>query len=292
MIGAEKFRAWLRHPGLNGKDSPPPPDYTPIAAANEVSAKYSKEAADADLAFRKQVYEESKPAQSALADLAGKIAQQQLDAGETATARSDAQWADYQANGKPAIQTMYDEAAAYGNEADQTQQAGNAASAIRQAGRQNEDNTQRTLTSMGVNPNSGRAASVLSQTGLGTSLAAAKGGNDARTLAKDKGISLRAGVASFANGQTNVAGQQVGLATQAQNSATGNQSAAFSSALPYAQYVSGGVGAQQNAAGQSINANLGLGGLMSGDYKALAGADDGTGALIGAAGSVASAFIL
>ena len=40
MIGANKFRLWLRHPGYNGgKDSPPPPDYTPMASASEKAAQ-------------------------------------------------------------------------------------------------------------------------------------------------------------------------------------------------------------------------------------------------------------
>ena len=67
--------------GGGGGSAPPPPaapDYSPIAASNEAAAKYAKEAADNDLAFRKTVYEESKPGQTRLQDLAKQVADAQL----------------------------------------------------------------------------------------------------------------------------------------------------------------------------------------------------------------------
>lgn len=58
--------------------APAAPNYEPIAAANAESARYAKEAADNDLAFRKGVYEESKPRQQQLYELASRVANQQL----------------------------------------------------------------------------------------------------------------------------------------------------------------------------------------------------------------------
>ena len=62
MIGANKFRLWLRHPGYNGgKDSPPPPDYTPMASASEKAAQLGYDLGKEQLDFTKQQYAEAKP---------------------------------------------------------------------------------------------------------------------------------------------------------------------------------------------------------------------------------------
>src|SRR5690348_9664636 len=59
-------------------DAPAPPDMTPIANAQGDAAKYAYDAANNDLEFRKQVYQDSLPRQQQLMDLATKIANQQL----------------------------------------------------------------------------------------------------------------------------------------------------------------------------------------------------------------------
>jgi hypothetical protein len=62
-----------------GSSAPPPqPDYTPIAQSNDKAAQLAYDAADNDLAFRKQVYAESQPRQQQLYDLASQVAKQQL----------------------------------------------------------------------------------------------------------------------------------------------------------------------------------------------------------------------
>ena len=81
-----------------GKGSaPPPPDYGPIAASNAEAAAISTQAADEDLAFRKEVYADSKPQQAGLYALAQQVAQQQLGASQQQLKMStdaDAYWKD------------------------------------------------------------------------------------------------------------------------------------------------------------------------------------------------------
>lgn len=110
MLPERAFRPLLGRMTLEGKgDSPPPPDYTPIAAANEAAAKYAKEAADKDLAFRERQYEESKPRQEELYDLASDVAKQQLDLGNLTKEQAEQQNESYNATYRPIeLQTVLD----------------------------------------------------------------------------------------------------------------------------------------------------------------------------------------
>lgn len=76
--------------------APPAPDYSQIAAANAEGAKYAKQAADNDLAFRKQVYADSLPRQQQLYELASQVAQQQLGIGNFNQQMAEQQWKQYQ----------------------------------------------------------------------------------------------------------------------------------------------------------------------------------------------------
>ena len=81
--------------------APPAPDYSNIASSNTESAKIAAGTAADDLAFRKQQYEEAKPQQQALVDLATKVANQQLSDSQTSDAQAKSQWDTYQNTYKP-----------------------------------------------------------------------------------------------------------------------------------------------------------------------------------------------
>lgn len=281
---------------FGGNDAPPPPDYSGIAAANEKSAQYAKEAADNDLAFRKQVYADSQPMQRGLYDLSNRVANEQLTDMGISRGRSAAQWGQYQNTFVPVEQEMVREAMDYGGQADQDRAAASAvADARTQAGLSRASNA-RAMAAMGVNPNSGRFAGMARGDSLREAAMAAGGANNARIAARDKGIGLRAGAAAFGRNQVNSAGQMTGLATASGNSAVGNANTGFMSGLPYAQFAAGGTGNQIAAAGQGIQANLGLGGLMNSAYQAqsnaAANSGGGLGALIGAAGQIGAAYMM
>ena len=237
--------------------SPPPaPDYSGIAAANSESARYSKEAADNDLAFRRQVYDESKPGQAAMKDLATRVAESQLGDAETARGRGAEAYGDWQKYGRQLQQRGVDEANAYGGEADQVAGAGRAISDVRQQAGLARGINSRAMTAMGVNPNSGRFAGLGREMAMTEAGMAAGGANNARVMARDKGIGLRAGALAGMTGQQNVAGQNIGLATASGNSGVGNANAGFRSGLPYAQFATGATGHQIAAAGQGIKGIL------------------------------------
>lgn len=90
-------------------DAPEAPDYSQIAAANEQSAKYAKESADADLAFRKEQYQDSIPRQNQLYDLASQVAQQQLGLGNLTQQQAEQQNEAYNSTYRPIeLQTVLD----------------------------------------------------------------------------------------------------------------------------------------------------------------------------------------
>lgn len=111
--------------------APPPPDYSGIAAANEAAAKYGYQAAQDDLAFRKEVYQGSLPRQQQLADLADKyvnaqmtnmsdvtglakqLSEQQMRIAQANEDRANQQWNYYNASYKPNEQQMIADAYGY-----------------------------------------------------------------------------------------------------------------------------------------------------------------------------------
>lgn len=272
-------------------DSPPAPDYSGIAAANAESARYAKEAADNDLAFRKQVYGESQPQQQQLYGLASRVAESQLADAATSRGRSQTQWDQYQGTFRPIEERMAQEAMAYGGQADQDRQAAQAVADARAQAGIARGISSRAMAAMGINPNSGRFAGMDRAQQLQEAGMAAGGANTARIVARDKGIGLRAGAAAFGRNQVNTAGQMTGLATASGTSSVGNQNAGFMSGLPYAQFASGATGNQIAGAGLGINANLGLAGLQQSGYNAGVQAQSqeaaGLGQFLGTAGALA-----
>lgn len=87
-------------------DAPSPPDYGPIAQANEGAAQYAYQAANEDLAFRKQQYQDSLPRQQQLYDLASQVAQQQMGIAGANEQRAAQQWGQHQQTFRPLEQQM------------------------------------------------------------------------------------------------------------------------------------------------------------------------------------------
>lgn len=87
-------------------DEPSPPDYGPIAASNAESARYAYQAANEDLAFRKQQYQESVPRQKQLIDLASQVANQQMGIAGANEERASQQWQQHQQTFRPLEQQM------------------------------------------------------------------------------------------------------------------------------------------------------------------------------------------
>jgi hypothetical protein len=258
------------------------PDMSGVAAANEASARLAKDAADNDLAFRQQQYADLKPSLQNSLDVAAEASRQQAALAKQAQGRSDEQWNYYTDTFQPVERQMVAESMNYGSAADQEQQAGNARADVTKAFGAQRQAADRQLTAMGVNPNSGKFASANRITDIAQAAQTASAMTGARTAARDKGISLRAGAASFGRNMTNTAGQNLGQAVGAGSAAAGTAGAGIGTNLGAAQYVSGGYGAQMNAANTGISANNSTIGAMQVKAQSDSAASSGMGSLIGA----------
>lgn len=302
------------------------PDYSGVAAASDKAAEYAYKAASEDLSFRKKVYSDSLPAQSALASLAERIAQQQLGSSEKAVALADENTGYWRGTYQPIErQTVMDAMGSrYLSAADRAKlaaivtgtsgltgdtlttetdrlataaQEGAATSAMTDANASaNSAFAQqgRALSRVGGDPNKMAAAAKAIATNQ--TLAKVGAATAAREGVSDKLKALRTGVANFGRNMPNTAGQSVALSTSAGNAAVGNQNAAFMSGLPYAQFASAGTQSALSAAQLQQQGALGLGGLMSRDYATSVQnyanqSDGGMGGLLGLAGSLGSAWI-
>lgn len=309
---------------------PPPPDYSKIAASSDHAADMGYQAANEDLAFRKQTYAESKPREQQLYDLASKVANQQMDIAGQNQEQANKQWQNYQNTYQPTERASA--ADAYGAQylgADQNKQlsgildgssglsASDAQTALRglstsaenaagtEAGTRARAGTQSQYGQAVQNytryggTDSGRLASEMAQMGVQNTANEVGAENQARTAARDKFVGLRTGVANFGRNMPNTAGQAFGLATQAGTSATANQNTGFMSGLPYAQFNAAGYGTQLGAAGMAGQQALGMGGVLNQGYgiqggiygQQAAGAGQQNGALIGGGAMIAAAFV-
>lgn len=286
---------------MGSKSSPPPPpDYGPIAQSNKEAAEFAYKAAGEDREFRKQVYEENKPREQALYDLASRVAQQQLGITDESAGRASQQWKDYQQTYRP--NELMTAADAYGQQylgeedrgqlnalltggggnlsdaarlsamqalSGKAENAAGSAAAARAGGEVNRAFGQqsRALGRMGAGDPT-RMAVMAAKLGQQQTLAKVGASNQAREGARGQMLGLRSGVANFGRNMPNTAGQAFGLATQAGSSAVGSQQAGLMAGLPYAQFQAGGYGNQLGAAGLQQQGALGLGGLMNQGYGA------------------------
>lgn len=396
-------------------DAPDAPDYSQIAAANEQAAKYAKESADADLAFRKEVYQDSLPRQNQLYDLASQVAQQQLGLGNLTQQQAQQQLDSYNGTYRPIeLQTVLDSLGSQYLSEDDVKQAiqyltnptydetpimskrqkANTSlqpetiettqtedglytpvvntysgvgpfnggkgqqpgapqrttkktktstttqkpvttyteeeyqsgvnkvlnkdfeakralaidqlakkaqeGAAREAGEKTQaqvnsatDQQTRALTRMGLNP--AKFQAIAADTAQRQALTNVGAQNTARTETANRQLGLRTGVANFGRNMPNTVGQAVAGSTNAGSSAVGNQNVGFQAGLPYAQFQSGAVGNQLQAANLKQQGALGLGGLMNQGYQiGMQNSDNGDflGGALGLAGSLGSAYLM
>lgn len=250
-----------------GKGSAPAaPDYRQIAASNAEVGRMQQEIAREQMAFQREVYNNSLPQQARLENLAAQIAGQQVDISNKNQRQADAQWDYYNQTFKPVEKQMASEAMGYDSKTRQEQQAAQATADVRAQMANATAQNNRALIGMGVNPNSGRFVGLNKVTNVQAGASAAGAATGARNAVVDKGIGLRAGAASFGRNMTNTAAQAYGMANQAGSSAVGNQNTGFMAGAAYPGLMNSGYSNALAAGNSQINANLGLGQLQNQGY--------------------------
>lgn len=279
MIGAEKFRAWMPHPGYNKKDSTPP-DYTPMANASKESAQIMGKLGQDQLDFAKQQYADMAPTYKQIVD-ADMATQAQ-------TQRQGQEYYDYMQNTfRPVEKSLVDESM-QSPDAVMGEYAGRAKADMTASFANQRAQGIRQMAAMGVNPNSGRFDATTRAAGLQEAAATAGAVTAGRNQGKALGYAKRMDAAGLGRGLPGASTGAYGVAVNAGNSAGSNTSAP---GLAYSQMATPGINAVGTGLGQQIQ---GLGSMLNSQTNVYNQSQNAQGelggAVLGTAGRIGAAL--
>lgn len=208
--------------------------------------------ADDLLAFNKQQYEEGKTRQVGVDAINKRVIEQNLDLSAKAGQRADEAADFYKQTGRPAIEQTLQDAKGYDSQGNIDAARGRASADVQQGFEQADQQTQRALTRMGVNPSSGRFLALQQRMQADKAAALAGAGTNAEEGRRAGAIGMRQQAGNLANG---LPAQQLAQGAQSSGAAsaaagTANLGAGQNSALTQ-QAMSGmaaGAGIYGNAA--------------------------------------------
>lgn len=209
--------------GKGGSSKAPAPD-PQIGAAALKQAKTGEQW----LKFAREQFAVGNARQDKIDALTGQVTEAQLKSMTDSNARADEMWDRYQNVFKPEQDRYIQEARDWDSQERQSEVAAEAKASVMGNAAAAQQQNQRSMASMGVNPNSGRFAGIDRANNTGTALAAAGAQNQARNQVRSQGLALQEGIANMGQGATSTSAQQVGLGLNSGNSATGNMNAANS----------------------------------------------------------------
>lgn len=264
-----------------GKSNPPPPDYTPLAEASAEAARIQGKLGRDQLAFAKDQYERSAPI------LEG-IAQNQIDAQSQQMAQAK-DYYDYRVNTfRPLEKSIVADAQNFNTEAYRDQIAGQAAADAGRAFGISQQQNQRAMASMGVNPNSGRFAAQQNATGLQQAAMRANAMTGARNQAEQMGYARQLDAAGLGRGLAGASLGAYGGASSAGAMAGQNVQSAGQNYMGNMAIGSGTIAAGQNMQIQ------GLSSVLNNQTNAYVNSNDSflgdLGGALGGAASIYTAF--
>lgn len=232
---------------MGGKSSPPPPDYSQVAAASQYAADTAERLGTRQMDFAERQYAEMKP-------LAERVAAAQM-AAQAQQMQQAQDYYDYQTGTfRPVEQGLVADATRFSTEGYREQQAREAAAATGRAFGVAQDAASRAAASRGVNPNSGAGMAIQSQGMLGLAAGRANAMTGARNQAEQLGFARRLDVTGLGRGLA-------GASTAAYSGATGAGSAGLNSAMAPGNQFSAAYG--QGVGTQMGGAQLGLQGASN-----------------------------
>lgn len=230
-----------------GGDAPAPPDYRPIAAANERAAEIAREDAREQRAFVKPYY-----------DKAAAVAERVGTAQETAMRRQTELADEYHQRMKtlfyPIEEGLAADAQSYDTAGRREQVAAQREADVRGAYDQAAGEAREAQAARGINPASGAAGILESDLGLARGAAIAGARNQGRREVETMGWARRADVANLGRNLPSSQAASAGLAINAGQAATNaaGQPVGMADALYAPNRFATGVGMQANQA----NANM------------------------------------
>ena len=221
-----------------GSKGAPPPDYTPMAEASAEAARIQAGLGREQLQFARDQYNRSAP-------ILESIAQNQI-AAQNEQLQQARDYYDYQRDTfRPLEQGLVADARRFNTQAYRNQVAGQAAADAGRAFGLSQQQNQRAMRSMGVNPASGRFAGMQNATGLQQAAIRANAMTGARRQAEQMGYARQLDAAGLGRGLAGASAAAYGGASQAGSMAGQNAQSAGQNYMGNMAIGSGTIGAGQ-----------------------------------------------
>ena len=202
-----------------GSKGAPPPDYAPLAQASAEAARIQAGLGREQLAFAREQYDRSAP-------LLEGIANQQIAAQNEQMAQARDYYNYQRDTYRPLERSIVADARRFNTEAYQNQLASQAAADAGRAFGISQQQNQRAMASMGVNPNSGRFAGMQNATGLQQAAVRANAMTGARRQAEQIGYARQLDAAGLGRGLAGASAAAYGGASSAGSMAGQNAQSA------------------------------------------------------------------
>lgn len=275
-----------------GVNSRPAPNLQPQFDEINKNNAWARDVVNKDIDFRGQVYDQSVPRQQQLYNMASQVAQQQLGAAGDLTGAGRQQLDMYKQTYMPieqqqalmsqgGLEMSGDNLSALASRlgvdpAQAAQMMGLARGAMETRARQGMTDARasansafaqqsRELMRRGFDP--ARVAAAAAQLANQQTLAGVGAANQGRAQARGELMQNTMNTANFGRNALGAAGSLYGAGGNLATSGLANQNIGFMSALPYAQYRSGGVANALGMAGMGNQAAMGIGGIQMDQYK-------------------------
>ena len=229
-----------------GKSNPPPPDYTPVAEASAEAARIQGELGRQQLDFAREQYDRAAPM------LEG-IARQQMAAQNEQMGQARDYYNYQRDTYRPLERSIVADAQRFNTEAYRDQLAGQAAADAGRAFGISQQQNQRAMASMGVNPNSGRFAAQQNASGLQQAAMRANAMTGARTQATQMGYARQLDAAGLGRGLAGASLGAYGGASSAGSMAGQNAQSAGQNYMGNMAIGSGTIAAGQNMQIQGLS---------------------------------------
>jgi hypothetical protein len=229
-----------------GKSNPPPPDYTPVAEASAEAARIQGELGRQQLDFAREQYDRAAPM------LEG-IARQQMAAQNEQMGQARDYYNYQRDTYRPLERSIVADAQRFNTEAYRDQLAGQAAADAGRAFGISQQQNQRAMASMGVNPNSGRFTAQQNASGLQQAAMRANAMTGARTQATQMGYARQLDAAGLGRGLAGASLGAYGGASSAGSMAGQNAQSAGQNYMGNMAIGSGTIAAGQNMQIQGLS---------------------------------------
>ena len=264
-----------------GKNTVEAPDYAPLADASAEAARIQAGLGQEQLAFAREQYERTAP-------MLESIANQQMRAQDEQMQQAR-DYYDYQTSTfRPLERSIVQDAQRFNTEAYREQLASQAAADAGRAFGISQQQNQRAMAAMGINPNSGRFAGMQNASGLQQAAMRANAMTGTRQQAEQLGYARQLDAAGLGRG---LAGASLGAYGGATGAGTAAGQSAQSAGQNFMRNMS--MGANTIAQGQKMNIS-GLGNILNNQTKAFVNTQGSLlgdiGGALGGAASVYTAF--